>query len=68
MEIKHGCDMPSCGKCLYSGCKDDNCPVHTLEAKYAWRKRMDRMGRMGTRNKKNRQLIKLKSPKSGANK
>ena len=52
--IKHGCDIPSCGKCLYSGCEDDNCPIHTLEAKEAWRKRMERMGRIGSRNKSTR--------------
>lgn len=27
------CNDENCGKCLIINCKDDNCPVHTLELK-----------------------------------
>jgi hypothetical protein len=32
------CDNPSCSKCLLGNCKDDNCPVHTMELKIARKK------------------------------
>ena len=27
------CDAPSCAKCLLVACKNDDCPVHTLNLK-----------------------------------
>jgi len=27
------CDDPACSKCLIKNCKDDHCPVHTMEEK-----------------------------------
>jgi hypothetical protein len=31
--IKCKCNDPDCGKCLIENCKDDDCPVHTMERK-----------------------------------
>jgi hypothetical protein len=36
-----GCDEPQCAKCLSVNCTWVNCPVHTREAKIAWRKRWE---------------------------
>lgn len=36
---KCSCDEPNCAKCLAVNCKDDNCLVHTKEAKEKWKKR-----------------------------
>ena len=36
-----GCDEPQCAKCLSTNCKYKNCPIHTCEAKMAWRKRWE---------------------------
>ena len=35
--VKCECNTLRCSKCLMSNCKDDNCPVHTLEAKNKFR-------------------------------
>jgi hypothetical protein len=32
------CDDPSCAKCLTVNCKDDECPIHTMEEKKKRRK------------------------------
>ena len=31
------CDNSTCGKCLSSGCKDDDCTIHTKERKEKYR-------------------------------
>jgi hypothetical protein len=36
---KCNCDTPDCAKCLAVTCKDDECLVHTKEAKERWKKR-----------------------------
>jgi len=33
------CDEPQCAKCIGVNCQDDNCPIHTIEKKLAYRKR-----------------------------
>jgi len=32
------CNVPECGKCLAVACKNDDCPVHTIELKIRNRK------------------------------
>ena len=27
------CNISNCGKCLMAGCKEDSCPIHTIELK-----------------------------------
>lgn len=34
------CNEPNCSKCLIANCKDDNCPVHTMEHKIQRRKKL----------------------------
>src|SRR3989338_6527347 len=36
MENKCQCNIPTCGKCLGLSCIDDNCVIHTIEAKKRW--------------------------------
>lgn len=36
--VKCKCNNPICGKCLSTGCQEDNCPVHTKELKVKYRK------------------------------
>jgi hypothetical protein len=34
------CDVADCGKCLTSGCTDDNCSIHRTITKWRYRKRL----------------------------
>ena len=34
------CDTSTCAKCLGVNCQDDNCKIHTLEAKQKFRNRI----------------------------
>jgi len=34
------CDNPTCAKCLGVNCQDDNCKIHTKEAKLKFRNRI----------------------------
>jgi len=36
--VKCKCNNPDCAKCLTVACKDNNCPVHTMERKIERRK------------------------------
>lgn len=33
------CKTPLCAKCLFSNCKDDNCPTHSLSNKIRWKEK-----------------------------
>jgi excisionase family DNA binding protein len=34
------CDNPTCAKCLGINCQDDNCKIHTFEAKLKFRNKI----------------------------
>jgi hypothetical protein len=37
-EKKCSCTVPTCAKCLGSGCWDDNCQIHSIENKIKYRR------------------------------